>query len=107
MNLQYILKTRQVPTTRKAKRSTARIQLRIESLPIDYRSARDAFLVSYLSAALLTFDLNITQTAKALKVSRRTLQLQMNRIGIRITDIAASKCIAAQIIDAQQSNKEA
>jgi len=60
------------------------VSIKFDSLPLDFRKAKDEFLSRYLSAALLAFDHNITHTARTLRVSRRTLQLHINKLGLDV-----------------------
>jgi DNA-binding NtrC family response regulator len=67
---------------RKRGRSKSRIDIKLDALPLDYRRAKEEFISCYLTAALQALDLNITHTARTLRVSRRTLQLHISRLGL-------------------------
>jgi len=70
--------------TMKRGRPKSVVTIKLDSLPLDFRRAKDEFLICYLTAALQALDLNITQTARALSVSRRTLQLQISKLGLDV-----------------------
>lgn len=70
--------------TMKRGRSKSVVTIKLKSLPLDFRRAKDEFLSCYLRAALRAFDHNITHTARTLQVSRRTLQLHIIKLGLDV-----------------------
>jgi len=55
--------------------------------PIDYRDARDAFELEFLTTALVLHNGNVAHTARAIGMARRNLQLKINRYEIDIETI--------------------
>lgn len=56
-----------------------RIKVPSTMYPVDLRKAVSIFQCAYLRDALAAHDGNISMTAKALGISRRTLQLKLRR----------------------------
>lgn len=54
----------------------------LKDCPTQYRLAREAFEAEFLRAKLDRYAGNVSRTARALGVSRKTLVLKINRFGI-------------------------
>jgi DNA-binding NtrC family response regulator len=73
------------------RRSKASIKIDDTSFPMDYREANAEFLRKYLTKVLKECDGNITEAARMLSISRRTLQLQATRLEIDVSAIRHGK----------------
>jgi DNA-binding NtrC family response regulator len=58
------------------------ITIVLKDCPAQYRLAREAFEAEFLRAKLDKYAGNVSRTARALGVSRKTLVLKINRFGI-------------------------
>ncbi|NUO19474.1 hypothetical protein HUU59_08515 [bacterium] len=70
------------PGTRRRKS----LRLTFGPLPINLRAASRAFCLRFITEALRVHKGNISQTAIALGISRRSLQLKMKQYGLKADD---------------------
>ncbi|MBK8129508.1 MAG: hypothetical protein IPK53_11625 [bacterium] len=57
------------------------VHIKGQSYPLDFRKARTEFIQQYLATVLTTFDGNISATARALGLSRRSVQIMVGGAG--------------------------
>ena len=69
-------------TTSPTPKPGRKIVIDLKSVPINYKAATRLFCQRYLTAALQMYSWNVTKCAKALGISRRTLQLRMRQFDI-------------------------
>jgi len=69
-------------TTSPTPKPGRKIVIDLKSVPINYKAVTRLFCQRYLTAALQMHSWNVTKCAKALGISRRTLQLRMRQLGI-------------------------
>lgn len=69
-------------TTHSTPKPGRKIVIDLKSVPVNYKAATRLFCQRYLTAALQMYSWNVTICAKALGISRRTLQLRMRQFGI-------------------------
>ena len=72
-------------TTSPTPKPGRKIVIDLKSVPINYKAATRLFCQRYLTAALQMYSWNVTKCAKALGISRRTLQLRMRQLDISST----------------------
>ncbi|MCB9367152.1 MAG: hypothetical protein H6508_08240 [Calditrichaeota bacterium] len=63
-------------TTKRGRPRTS-VRIRSNNYPLDYHRAKSEFLQTYVSKVLDLFKGNVSATARALGMSRRSVQLQM------------------------------
>lgn len=68
-----------MPRKSKSNPGVVSINLKLEQCSLDYRTATTHFQRVWLQAALQHFGGNLTKSSRQLGVSRRTLQIQVNK----------------------------
>ena len=69
-------------TTSPTPKPGRKIVIDLKTVPVNYKAATRLFCQRYLTAALRMYSWNVTKCAKALGISRRTLQLRMRQFDI-------------------------
>ena len=79
-------------TTSPTPKPGRKIVIDLKSVPVNYKAATRLFCQRYLTAALRMYSWNVTKCAKALGISRRTLQLRMRQFDISQYGLDQSEC---------------
>ena len=87
-------------TTSPTPKPGRKIVIDLKTVPVNYKAATRLFCQRFLSTALQMSSWNVTKCAKALGISRRTLQLKMRQLGIhdgRNAESSPNVIVAAEL----------